>query len=278
MYLVKASSVILTASIVVLVHRSSHRGRYGREARMEIHILVPGHNGGCVLYLDLVVRTHSSIFIEIRGLTKNRLLPETLRAIAGNGSIPMSGVYRAWLPLVGPRTKTASPVKPTDPHERASINPFPILAYPDVVLSLIFAGVVHAVSYTITATIASAFSDVYPWLSQTVLGLSFLPTGLGMVLGSSATGKLLDWDYARIKKDFGDEKSLADFPKEYVRLRTMPAHLIVFVIAVIAWGWCIESRVHMAGPLVIQVFSEFGPLKHGRKLIPRSRMDFHLNR
>lgn len=190
----------------------------------------------------------------------------------------MTGIHRALLPLVGPREKAVSPVTPTTSYERASINPFPILAYPDIVLSLIFAGVVHAVSYTVTATIASAFADVYPWLSQTVLGLSYLPTGVGMVLGSTVTGKLLDWDYARIKKQFGDEKSLLDFPKEYARLRTMPAHLIVFVISVIAWGWCIESRVSMAGPLVVQVFSEFSFVMKACKLTPRSRMDFHLNR
>ena len=182
------------------------------------------------------------------------LLPETLRAIAGNGSIPMTGIYRPMLRLVGPGKKgsTGTPERPKG--KKASINPFPILTYLDVDLCLVFVGVVHAVSYTITATISSAFAEVYPWLSQTALGLAFLPTGLGMVLGSTFMGKLLDWDYARIKRNLGDDEGVMDFPKEYARLRTIPAHLIVFAISAIAWGWCIESRVSMAAPLVIQVF------------------------
>lgn len=48
---------MLTASVAILVHRSSYRGRSGREARMEVYFLVPSDNGCCVLYLHLAVGT-----------------------------------------------------------------------------------------------------------------------------------------------------------------------------------------------------------------------------
>ncbi|KAH7139741.1 major facilitator superfamily transporter multidrug resistance [Dactylonectria estremocensis] len=179
-------------------------------------------------------------------------LPETLRAIAGNGSIPMAGIHRALVPLVGPKGKRPDDM-PAAARQKTSINPFPIFALPDIVITLIFTGIVYAVNYTVTSTISSAFADVYPWLSETVLGLSYLPTGLGMILGSTFVGKLLDWDYARIKKQLAESGSASDFPKERARLRTMPAHLAIFVMALVGWGWCIEAKTPMAAPLVLQV-------------------------
>ncbi|KAH6962622.1 major facilitator superfamily domain-containing protein [Ilyonectria sp. MPI-CAGE-AT-0026] len=179
-------------------------------------------------------------------------LPETLRAISGNGAVPMAGIHRALVPLVGPKGK-----RPADmiqgPRQKGPINPFPIFALPDIVITLIFTGVVYAVNYTVTSTISSAFADVYPWLSETVLGLSYLPTGLGMILGSTFVGKLLDWDYARIKKQMTENGGLSNFPKERARLRTMPTHLVVFVMALVGWGWAVETKTHMAAPLVLQV-------------------------
>jgi MFS family permease len=130
-----------------------------------------------------------------------------------------------------------------------SVNPFVILTYPDVIVLLTFTGIVYAVNYTITATISTAFAKVYPDLSETVLGLCYLPTGAGMIIGSTMTGKMLDWEYTRIKERKGD-----DFTIEYARLRIMPFYLGLFIVCVIAWGWTIQARAHMAVPLVLGVF------------------------
>lgn len=151
-------------------------------------------------------------------------------------------------------TKAAKPAtKPPQPRRQASINPFPILLLPDVLIVLIFTGVIYAVNYTVSGTISSSFAAAYPWLSETVLGLVYLPTGAGMIIGGSFTGKLLDWDYTRIKRKTGLDEHSLDFPKEYARLRIMPVYVAFFVVALIGWGWCIETRVNMAVPMVLQV-------------------------
>lgn len=188
----------------------------------------------------------------------------------------MSGVHRPLFPIVGLRTKKPATASPR-PRGGASINPFPIFALPDITVALIFTGIVYAVNYTVTSTISSSFADAYPWLSVTVLGLSYLPTGLGMIIGSTFMGKLLDWDYVRIKKRLGKDEQSADFPKEYARLRTMPAHLVLFVVAVIGWGWCIETRTHMAVPLSLQVIRACNASRLSTLLTRRSRMDVHLD-
>jgi multidrug resistance protein len=178
-------------------------------------------------------------------------LPETLRAIAGNGSIAVPRHLRPIIPIVGSKT-TATPTEDTtassSPKPRKSVNPFPLFTYPDVLVLLSFTGVVYAVNYTITATISSSFSILYPSLSETALGLCYLPTGAGMIMGSTMTGKMLDWQYTRIKAKTGDA-----FTIEYARLRLMPVYLGIFVACVLGWGWSLHARTHIAVPLLIGV-------------------------
>lgn len=160
-------------------------------------------------------------------------LPETLRRLAGNGSIPLTGIHRPLITVVGRGRKAPSATVAPPPAKKQSMNPFILFTYPDVVIALVFTGVIYSVNYSIMATISSAFSDVYPWLSETLLGICYLPTGLGMIVGTQVTGRLLDGEYARVKRSHPEGQP---FPKEYARLRTMPYHLVVFVLAVVGWG------------------------------------------
>lgn len=199
--------------------------------------------------LNRTVRTIVPLFHSFTHMT-TRFLPETLRALVGNGSVPVSGLLKPLIPLVGRKAK----VQVVDAeNSRAApkpyVNPLIIFTYPDIVVLLTFTGIVYAVNYTITASISSSFAVVYPYLSETAIGLCYLASGGGMIIGSTVTGKILDWEYARIEKREGDT---GNFPFEYARLRTMPVHLVIFFSCVFAWGWVLESGVTMAVPLVLQ--------------------------
>ncbi|KAH8723539.1 major facilitator superfamily domain-containing protein [Phaeosphaeriaceae sp. PMI808] len=178
-------------------------------------------------------------------------LPETLRSIAGNGSATVPKHLRAIVPVVGRKASPDAFEDPTKPAaaaaaSRHSVNPFVLLTYPDVIVLLTFTGIVYAVNYTITATISTAFADIYPALSQTALGLCYLPTGAGMIIGSTLTGKMLDWEYARIKK-----QTQGEFTIEYARLRIMPFYLGLFIVCVLGWGRAIQAQTHMAVLLIL---------------------------
>ncbi|KAI9726106.1 MAG: hypothetical protein M1834_009422 [Cirrosporium novae-zelandiae] len=186
-------------------------------------------------------------------------LPETMRSLVGNGSIkPPSKIYYPIIPLVG-RGKVTETAAPTNVGSRPSTNPFILLTYPDIIVTLLFTGVVYAVNYTITATISSSFAKAYPYLSSTDLGLCYLSSGGGMLVGSTVNGKILDREYRTIKTGIAREKGADlekgddDFPIEYARLRTMPINLGIFIICAIGWGWCLDKKVSIAGPLVLQI-------------------------
>jgi hypothetical protein len=198
---------------------------------------------------------HSHLLMPIR------FLPETTNT-RWNGSIYLSALYSPLVPIVGRGNHTSSQ-DGTEGTRRRFANPFLLFMYPDVTITLIFTGIVYAVNYTITATISLSFADAYPYLTETDLGLCYLSTGGGMIVGSTLTGQLLDHEYHVVKDNIMREHqndlegTKFNFPIEIARLRTMPIHLGVFTACIIAWGWCLEKKVSIAAPLVLQILCKF---------------------
>jgi multidrug resistance protein len=245
-----ASTIALGAGVIGDISTSKERGGYFGMFNLG-PMLAPclGPSLGGVLSQELGWRSIFwciVIMVAVCLLCIALFLPETLRSIAGNGSVPVPKRLRALVPIVGRKVSHKAYDPATQTRAKHSINPFIILTYPDVIVLLTFTGIVYAVNYTITATISSAFAKIYPDLSETVLGLCYLPTGAGMIIGSTMTGKMLDWEYSRIKKRMGE-----NFTIEYARLRIMPFYLGLFIVCVIGWGWSIQARAHMAVPLVL---------------------------
>ena len=220
---------------------------------LQINLLVSSNIRSCLFRTDTTVRR---LFLFLGRRTNHlRFLPETLRALVGNGSVQPSAIYMPLIPVIGrgKRTLTSDMDKPRRPK---FANPFLLFMHVDVTITLLFTGIVYAVNYTITASMASAFAATYPYLSETSLGLCYLSTGGGMLVGSTITGKLLDREYRIVKEGLRKndvEVTNVDFPIEYARLRTMPVHLVVFCASVFAWGWCLEKSVSIVAPLVFQV-------------------------
>ncbi|KAJ7229992.1 MFS general substrate transporter [Mycena pura] len=188
-------------------------------------------------------------------------LPETLRAIVGNGSIPPPAIYYPVIPIIGgssirPHSDTTSAAP-----KKKFLNPLLLFVHIDLVLLLLINGIVYAVFYGVTASISTVFHDTYPLLNETQLGLCFLTIGIGMVVGSISCGKVLDWDYRRVRRSLlasgnwqeEDEKSgtYGAFPIEKARLRLLPAFLAVYVATCIGYGWCIDRSTNIAGPLIL---------------------------
>ncbi|KAI0782355.1 MFS general substrate transporter [Irpex lacteus] len=197
------------------------------------------------------------------------ILPETLRALVGDGSIKPGPIYRPLFPLIG--RKYAGVNDQDRPPKKPFANPLRIFLYPDITLLLVFTAMLSANMYGVIASISTLFTDAYPFLTQTDIGLCFLAIGGGMAIGSIFGGKVLDKDYRRIKSSL-EEKARNDpeskirpedvtkeenFPVEYARLRIVPLSFAAYIAASIAYGWCLDKRVNIAGPLIFQIIIGF---------------------
>ncbi|KAH7355945.1 major facilitator superfamily domain-containing protein [Pyrenochaeta sp. MPI-SDFR-AT-0127] len=248
-----ASTIALGAGVIGDISTSKERGGYFgmfNLGPMLAPCIAPALGGALSQTLGWRSIFWSIVIMVAAGLVCIALfLPETLRSISGNGSKPVPRHLRAIIPVVGRKASLEAFNGELRAKPRYSVNPFVLFTYPDVIVLLTFTGIVYAVFYTVTATISSSFARVYPDLSETVLGLCYLPVGAGMIIGSTMTGKMLDWEYARIKAKSGDK-----FTIEYARLRIMPFYLTLFVVCIVAWGWVIQAKAHLSIPLILGVF------------------------
>ena len=217
-------------------------------------------------------------------------LPETHRGYAGDGSVPQHGIYlrgSEWLGRKTPRkeyslrqgghahSKQRQEQQELPPRPRFSWRTFKyqfeLLLEKDVLVTLLFGSVVYTVWSMVTASTSSLFKEEFR-LSDVYIGLIFLPNGMGCVVGSYVTGVVMDWQYKAVRRKFHEawrrrQTSNAycigpapsddsdDFPLERARLRPMWITTTVFIVAVGAYGWTMET--HIAVPLTLQFLISF---------------------
>ncbi|KAG9016063.1 hypothetical protein FRB90_003658 [Tulasnella sp. 427] len=223
-------------------------------------------------------------------------LPETLRRIVGNGSQPAPKWWgRPLVPLIGPsprrhRQTTATP--PQKPKHRP--NAFRLFLEPDIIFMLLSTALTYCLFVTIQSTTSLLFQQAYyehpdsatSAKTQMIMGLCFLPMGVGCLMSSVVTGKQLDVEYKRCRAKWEEErkarwmleggrrmggegeKTVVDeeavavpppskeeeltFHVEKARLRWSFLYTGLTVASCIGYGWTLDKRTHMAVPLAIQ--------------------------
>ncbi|KAI4267006.1 MAG: hypothetical protein L6R35_006887, partial [Caloplaca aegaea] len=205
---------------------------------------------------------------------------ETARRLVGNGSIPPSRINRSLLPRKirsDANHITARPFK-----ERFRVpNPMSclyIVFEKDTALVLV-ANAIFYVNYScLQASLSTLIMDLYG-LNALQAGLTYLPYGIacgvtsfliGMLVFHSlkpglltkrdsncTAGKVMDRDYRvtaaavgfTIDRTSGDD--LTEFPIEKARLRSIWYYVTVSTICTIGYGWTLQSRTHLAAPLIL---------------------------
>jgi predicted MFS family arabinose efflux permease len=187
-------------------------------------------------------------------------LPETLRSLVGNGSRAAKGLHRPLWPSIC-RLKQHSDSKavqelsvsekPVKKDRWSLLGPLRILLSLDVLLTIGFLSIYYTVWTMTIAAMSTFFSRIYG-LTEIKIGLTFMANGLGCIMGTLLTGKLLDVDYRRIKKQCaanGDH-----FPLERARLRTIWLWASLQCASSLAFGWTLDNGVHISVPIICTFF------------------------
>ncbi|PGH13557.1 hypothetical protein AJ79_03550 [Helicocarpus griseus UAMH5409] len=182
------------------------------------------------------------------------LLPETLRSLVGNGSIPARGIPKTPLSYFtkphGPRHKPSAQSPPTSEPENKQNLEFlglaRVLGSLEITFAILFVSVCYAIWQMALTSQSTLFKKSYK-LNDTQLGLTFVANGLGCMAGTASTGKLLDIDYQRIKSNFtGPTKA---FPLERARLRTAWLWAGIQSASILMFGWTLDRDTHIAVPI-----------------------------
>lgn len=219
--------------------------------------------------------TYAGVFLLILIL----LLPETLRSLVANGSrLPSSLVARHPLatyqritkiefyqPKAASRLATASRID--------ILGPLRILASKYASPIIVFLAIYYAVWQMSITAMSSLFEERYG-LTETEVGLTFIANGVGSIIGTLTTGKILDIDYRRVKSNFEADNREgssvennsqgthdggspttnleATFPIEKARLRLVPIFSLTQCASILLFGWTIAypAHVHIAVPII----------------------------
>jgi multidrug resistance protein len=209
-------------------------------------------------------------------LSTSLFLPETARALVGNGSgRSLSARYRSLWSLFSDRHRNSTADRerqqPSPTHSRKvtgllhamdPIDCLRILTHRDSMLVLLVHGSFYVVDYTLVAAAPDIYKSIYH-LNDLQVGLTYLPRGIGILTGSYFNGWLMDHNFRHVAEAIGlppgdlTTVELRTFPYERARTRGSFWLLATSTVCLVVYGWVVWMHVHMTVPLILQYLLGF---------------------
>jgi MFS family permease len=108
-------------------------------------------------------------------------LPETMRSIAGDGTLRLNGIYQPLIRKIRKESPYMQDPEGTVKRKKVTImtfiDPLKLLGERDILFNLVFGGVVYTIWSMVTASTTRLFKDPFK-LTEGLLGLVFLPNGM----------------------------------------------------------------------------------------------------
>ncbi|KAK1716857.1 hypothetical protein CaCOL14_001285 [Colletotrichum acutatum] len=129
--------------------------------------------------------------------------------------------------------------------QHAIVRPVKLLfVTPIVTLMALYVAITYGILYLLITTFSFVYRDQYGFDEGTI-GLTFLPAGIGMMIGVGTFGALTDFIVIRNKK-----KGLVHRPEARLTpVLTMPCG-VVLPIGLFIYGWTTEKGVHFIVPML----------------------------
>lgn len=280
--------------VVADVCTSSERGRMLGPIGMALNLgtCIGPIIGGCVAYFSgsynwafwaLVIA--AAVLLLMVGM----FLPETGRNLVGNSADRSRFRWwqLSWLSLVqefvSRRGRKYDDKKKEDDQDSSTAPPdtsppksllekygllnfykcFRIIFHKDTFLTLWVHGSFYTVDYSFVAAMPDIWQGIYGW-NDWQTGLAYLPRGIGIIVGSFLTGKLMDYNYRVTARSAGWDDSkkatgeeLLQFSIERSRSRGSYVGLVVSTATMVGYGWALQKRAHPAVALVLQFIQGF---------------------
>ncbi|PGH02361.1 hypothetical protein GX51_04669 [Blastomyces parvus] len=196
---------------------------------------------------------YSAAFLVFLGLS----LPETLRSLVGNGSIPARGISKCPLAYFQPHqaaqgsqqdsAQTSTTEISNDEQSFNFFGPIRIVLSLEITFAIVFVSICYAL-WQMTLTAQSTLLKQTYNLNDTQLGLTYVANGVGCMVSTASTGRFLDVDFKRIKSKYSGPAHR--FPLERARLRTAWFWACVQSASILTFGWTLDKNIHISVPII----------------------------
>ena len=260
-----SGTLALGYAVVADISSSAERGRYMGIVGLGINFgpaVGPVLGGILSEYLDWPsIFWFCAIFVFIWLIPWVLTVPETCRAVVGNGSIPppvwnQPLMYLLWPRCFGDREErpeSAPKVKIKLPNPLRTLG---VVFKKEEGLILFISAIMYLNFILVGATLGTLFEQIYEY-NDLEAGLCYLPYGIGSCIAVFGQGYILDWNYRRIARKLGMPVSskrlddLSNFPIESARIQPTYPAVVAGAIALFGWGWSLDQETSVAVPLVL---------------------------
>jgi MFS family permease len=195
------------------------------------------------------------------------VFPETCRAVVGNGSVPPASwnrpLWAFWVRHSRFRDEQGAADYTTIQKLKRRPNPISALllaTQKETGLVLIYGALLYAGYMAVISTLSTQLTSLFGFNSIQV-GLCYLPMGMGSISSRWIVGRLLDWNFRREARLQGmiiqknRQQEIENFNIERARLAITIPLIYLSSICIIAYGWVMQYRTALAGPLVMLFFT-----------------------
>lgn len=265
-----SGTIALGSAVVADVSTRAQRGKYIGYSSMGVTLgpaLGPIIGGLLDQYLGWrAIFWFLTIFAAVFFVLVAIAMPETCRAVVGNGSVPPPSLWHLsllqFLRQGGKKKKDVSPdaaAVATVKRGRRRPNPLAslkIASQKEAGMILWYGALLYSGYMATLSTLSSQLETRYGF-DAFKIGLCYLPLGMGSLTSRWTVGRILDKNFHRqaVRHNLpiikNRQQDISKFPVETARLQvTMPA-MYAACVAIVAYSWVMEYKTSLAGPLVL---------------------------
>ena len=201
------------------------------------------------------------------------LFPETCGKVVGNGSIPPQNWNRCytniWYEKRAERQGKKILYEKRDELKKSRKTRFPnplgpimLLLQKECGFALLYSSILACSFYAVLALIPSQFGRIYNF-NELQISLCYIPFGVGALVAAFIRGRYIDGNFHRHAKRLGividknKRTDLSKFPIERARIEVAVPTIVLTTLCGIGFGWMLDQKVHLAGPLILLFFVGF---------------------
>jgi MFS family permease len=135
------------------------------------------------------------------------------------------------------------------------IRPLKMLIFSPIVLPLtIYMGFAYGILYFLFTTYTYVYEESYHFTSGQV-GLTYIPSGIGMFSGLAFMGRYSDRNVRNIKA-----KGQTVRPEDRIPIWLVGPGLLAFPAGIFIYGWTAYYKVHWIAPMIGSLITGFGTI------------------